>query len=104
MPERVRYAMLRQAINHRGAEFGAVYADIVRVLRMYFGTANDLLVLHTHAPDQRLGDFSVRRVVARHAICPAELQAGQPAFTICHIRHPTLRSTDCLRPKAALMV
>ena len=28
MPERVRYAMMRQAINHRSAEFGAVYNDM----------------------------------------------------------------------------
>src|SRR5271157_3995074 len=31
MPERVRLAMARQAINHRSAEFGAVYTDCVRV-------------------------------------------------------------------------
>ncbi len=45
MPERVRYAMMRQAINHRSAEFGAVYADCVRVLRTAFGTTNDLFVI-----------------------------------------------------------
>ena len=45
MPERVRYAMMRQAINHRSAEFGAVYADSVRVLKTVFGTANDLFVI-----------------------------------------------------------
>jgi len=45
MPERVRYAMMRQAINHRSAEFGAVYADCVRVLRTVFGTSNDLFVI-----------------------------------------------------------
>jgi aspartate aminotransferase-like enzyme len=45
MPERVRYAMMRQAINHRSAEFGAVYADCVRVLKTAFGTANDLFVI-----------------------------------------------------------
>ena len=33
MPERVRMAMMRQAINHRGAEFGLVYADCARVLK-----------------------------------------------------------------------
>ena len=45
MPERVRYAMMRQAINHRSAEFGAVYADSVRVLKTVFGTAHDLFVI-----------------------------------------------------------
>ena len=45
MPERVRYAMMRQAINHRSSEFGAVYADSVRVLKTVFGTANDLFVI-----------------------------------------------------------
>ena len=30
-PVRVRFAMSRQAINHRSAEFGAAYADCVRV-------------------------------------------------------------------------
>jgi aspartate aminotransferase-like enzyme len=37
--------MGRQAINHRGAEFGGAYADIVRVLRQCFGTNNDLVVI-----------------------------------------------------------
>ena len=45
MPERVRYAMMRQAINHRSAEFGAVYADCVRILKTAFGTTNDLFVI-----------------------------------------------------------
>ena len=45
MPERVRFAMARQAINHRSAEFGAVYADCVRVLKTTFGTANDVFVI-----------------------------------------------------------
>jgi aspartate aminotransferase-like enzyme len=45
MPERVRYAMIRQAINHRSAEFGAAYADCVRVLKTAFGTTNDLFVI-----------------------------------------------------------
>jgi len=45
MPERVRLAMSRQAINHRSAEFGAVYADCVRVLKTAFGTTNDLFVI-----------------------------------------------------------
>jgi aspartate aminotransferase-like enzyme len=45
MPERVRLAMMRQAINHRSAEFGAAYADCVRVLKTAFGTTNDLMVI-----------------------------------------------------------
>jgi len=45
MPERVRYAMMRQAINHRSAEFGAAYADCVRVLKTAFGTTNDLMII-----------------------------------------------------------
>jgi aspartate aminotransferase-like enzyme len=45
MPERVRYAMMRQAINHRSPEFGAAYADCVRVLKTAFGTTNDLMVI-----------------------------------------------------------
>ncbi len=38
-------AMMRQAINHRSTEFGAVYADCVRVLKTAFGTTNDLFVI-----------------------------------------------------------
>lgn len=45
LPERVRFAMTRQAINHRGAEFGGAYSDIVRVLRQCFGTTHDLMVI-----------------------------------------------------------
>jgi len=45
IPERVRFAMSRQAINHRSAEFGAAYADCVRVLKPAFGTANDLFII-----------------------------------------------------------
>lgn len=45
MPERVRMAMVRQAINHRGAEFGSIYADCVRVLKEIFRTKNELFVI-----------------------------------------------------------
>ncbi len=45
IPERVRFAMSRQAINHRSPEFGAAYADCVRVLKTTFGTKNDLFIL-----------------------------------------------------------
>jgi aspartate aminotransferase-like enzyme len=37
--------MSRQAINHRSPEFGAAYADCVRVLKTAFGTTNDLFVI-----------------------------------------------------------
>ncbi|MHC1626501.1 MAG: pyridoxal-phosphate-dependent aminotransferase family protein [Methanoculleaceae archaeon] len=45
MPERVRLAMARQAINHRGEEFGEIYADTVRMLRPLFNTSGEILVL-----------------------------------------------------------
>ncbi|HON40848.1 MAG TPA: alanine--glyoxylate aminotransferase family protein [Methanoculleus sp.] len=45
VPQRVRAAMTRQAINHRGPEFGAAYADTVRVLKNLFGTTNDLYII-----------------------------------------------------------
>jgi aspartate aminotransferase-like enzyme len=37
--------MTRQAINHRGPEFGAAYADTVRVLKTLFGTENELYII-----------------------------------------------------------
>jgi len=45
IPERVRLAMSRQAINHRSAEFGAAYADCVRVCKTAFATKNDLFII-----------------------------------------------------------
>jgi len=45
VPQRVRAAMTLQAINHRGPEFGAAYADTVRVLKTLFGTENDLYII-----------------------------------------------------------
>lgn len=45
IPQRVRAAMTRQAINHRGPEFGAAYADTVRTLKTLFGTANELYII-----------------------------------------------------------
>ncbi|MCK9308330.1 MAG: aminotransferase class V-fold PLP-dependent enzyme, partial [Methanoculleus sp.] len=45
VPQRVRAAMTRQAINHRGPEFGAAYADTVRVLKTLFGTTDELYVI-----------------------------------------------------------
>ncbi|WFN36335.1 alanine--glyoxylate aminotransferase family protein [Methanomicrobium antiquum] len=45
MPQRVRMAMAKQAINHRGAEFGECFEDINRMLKPVFGTENDILVI-----------------------------------------------------------
>ncbi|WOF16899.1 alanine--glyoxylate aminotransferase family protein [Methanoplanus sp. FWC-SCC4] len=45
MPQRVRLAMSRQAINHRGAEFAECFDDITRMLKPMFGTENDMLIL-----------------------------------------------------------
>ena len=60
MPERVRAAMMRQAINHRGKEFSGVYADCVRILKTAFGTGNDLFVISgsgTAAMEAAVGNF-----------------------------------------------
>jgi aspartate aminotransferase-like enzyme len=67
MPERVRLAMARQAINHRGAEFGSVYADCVRVLKKAFGTKNDLYVISgsgTAAMEAAVANFGNGRAIA----------------------------------------
>jgi aspartate aminotransferase-like enzyme len=67
MPERVRYAMARQAINHRGAEFGRIYADCVRVLRSAFGTSHDLFVLSgsgTAAMEAAVANFGKGKKIA----------------------------------------
>jgi aspartate aminotransferase-like enzyme len=45
VPERVRQAMMRQAINHRGPEFGAAYAESVDVLKDCFGTRNEVYII-----------------------------------------------------------
>jgi len=45
IPQRVRAAMTRQAINHRGPEFGAAYADCVRILKTLFGTTHELYII-----------------------------------------------------------
>jgi aspartate aminotransferase-like enzyme len=67
MPERVRAAMTRQAINHRGAEFGAVYQECVDLLRPMFGTDNDLYVLSgsgTAAMEAAIANFCAGRKMA----------------------------------------
>ncbi|HTY15361.1 MAG TPA: alanine--glyoxylate aminotransferase family protein [Methanoregulaceae archaeon] len=67
MPERVRYAMMRQAINHRGAEFGQVYKDCVNVLKTCFGTQNDLFVISgsgTAAMEAAVANFGRDKKIA----------------------------------------
>ena len=67
VPEKVRKAMLRQAINHRGAEFGSVYAESVRVLKGLFGTGNELFILSgsgTAAMEAGIGNFGRDRKIA----------------------------------------
>ncbi|MBN1167733.1 MAG: alanine--glyoxylate aminotransferase family protein [Methanospirillaceae archaeon] len=67
LSERVRAAMARQAINHRGPEFGEAYADIVRVLRSVFQTKNDPLVLSgsgTAAMEAAIANFGQGRKIA----------------------------------------
>jgi aspartate aminotransferase-like enzyme len=68
VPERVRMAMLRQAINHRGAEFGGIYAECVRVLKELFHTGNELFILSgsgTAAMEAAIGNFGRdRRIVS----------------------------------------
>jgi aspartate aminotransferase-like enzyme len=67
MPERVRAAMMRQAINHRGAEFGEIYADCVRVLKTTFGTKNELFVISgsgTASMEAAVGNFGRGKKIA----------------------------------------
>jgi aspartate aminotransferase-like enzyme len=68
VPERVRMAMLRQAINHRGPEFGSIYAESVRVLKGLFRTGNELFILSgsgTAAMEAAIGNFGRdRRIVS----------------------------------------
>jgi len=66
MPQRVRSAMMRQAINHRGAEFGDIYADCVRVLQTLFGTKNDLYVVSgsgTASMEAAVANFAKNRSI-----------------------------------------
>ena len=67
MPESVRNAMTKQAINHRSSEFGDCYADIVRILKPVFGTRNDILVLSgsgTAGQEAAIGSFAKGKKVA----------------------------------------
>ena len=81
MPERVRMAMLRQAINHRGTEFGAIYADCVRVLKETFGTKNDLFVISgsgTASMEAAVANFGRGREIA----CLINGKFGERMFKI----------------------
>jgi len=67
MPERVRVAMMRQAINHRSAEFGGVYSECVRILKTVFGTENELFVISgsgTAAMEAAVANFGRGRKIA----------------------------------------
>lgn len=61
MPETVRNAMTKQAMNHRSKDFGDCYAEIVKILKPVFGTANDMLVLSgsgTAGQEAAIGSFA----------------------------------------------
>jgi aspartate aminotransferase-like enzyme len=67
IPERVRSAMMRQAINHRGKEFGSIYAECVTTLRQIFGTTNGLYILSgsgTAAMEAAIANFARDRQIA----------------------------------------
>ncbi len=66
VPEKVRMAMLRQAINHRGPEFGSIYAESARVLKSLFHTGNELFILSgsgTAAMEAAIGNFGRDRKI-----------------------------------------
>ena len=66
MPQRVRMAMTKQAINHRGPLFGEIYEDCVRMLKPMFGTENDIYVLSgsgTAAMEAAVGNFCVGKKI-----------------------------------------
>jgi L-aspartate aminotransferase apoenzyme (EC 2.6.1.1)/phosphoserine aminotransferase apoenzyme (EC 2.6.1.52) len=67
VPERVRMVMMRQAINHRGSEFGRLYAESVQRLRPLFGTTADLFILSgsgTAAMEAAVANFGKDRRIA----------------------------------------
>lgn len=67
MPERVRNAMTKQAINHRSKEFGECYSEIVKILKPVFGTENDILVLSgsgTAGQEAAIGSFAKDKKIA----------------------------------------
>jgi len=81
MPERVRMAMMRQAINHRGNEFGGVYGDCVRVLKTAFGTEQDLVIISgsgTAAMEAAVANFGRDKEIA----CLVNGKFGERLFKI----------------------
>jgi aspartate aminotransferase-like enzyme len=81
MPERVRYAMMRQAINHRGAEFGQIYKDCVTVLKTCFGTENELFIISgsgTAAMEAAVANFGRDKEIA----CLVNGKFGERLFKI----------------------
>jgi aspartate aminotransferase-like enzyme len=67
VPEQVRMAMMKQAINHRGPAFGAVYAESIRVLKDLFRTGNELFIISgsgTAAMEAAIGNFGRDRKIA----------------------------------------
>jgi aspartate aminotransferase-like enzyme len=90
MPERVRLAMARQAINHRGAAFGSVYADCVRILKEAFGTRNDLYVISgsgTAAMEAAVANFGKDRKIT----CMVNGKFGERLYKISQ-RYGTARA------------
>lgn len=64
MPEQVRTAMTKQAINHRGAEFGECYKEIVELLKPMFGTENEIFVISgsgTAGMEAAIGNFARKK-------------------------------------------
>src|SRR5512136_532932 len=73
--------MMRQAINHRSPEFGAVYNDCVRVLKTAFGTTNDLFVISgsgTAGMEAAIANFGRDREIA----CLVNGKFGERLFKI----------------------
>ena len=67
MPQRVRMAMARQAINHRGPEFGECLNDINRMLKPMFGTKNDCLIISgsgTAGMEAAVANFCAKKKIA----------------------------------------
>jgi aspartate aminotransferase-like enzyme len=59
--------MMRQAINHRGSEFGSLYAECVQILKPLFGTTADLFILSgsgTAAMEAAVANFGRDRKIA----------------------------------------
>jgi len=85
IPERVRFAMSRQAINHRSAEFGAAYAAAFVYSRLRLVRPRFFFVI------QRVRNGSMEAAIAnvgkdKHIACNHQRQIGerllkdQPAF------------------------